>query len=186
MSQKCANYIDYLNFYILIHFLFLWALTRVKRFHNFAQCISIPDHFQVLLKDKSLVYNGLQALHCLLHLTSNRLLIQVTPFLKSTSFLCLTWTFKDGLYLQMNSASWIFLLSQFAEDVVKISHVKLSSGFSFKQLATAESCVGSSCWFHLRVVICEVSPMQVTSGFFSLVPLQIAFALVNYLIFDFE
>ena len=73
-----------------------------------------------------------RGLHCLLHLTSNRLLIQVTPFLKSTSFLCLTWTFKDGLYLQMNSASWIFLLSQFAEDVVKISHVKLSSGFSFK------------------------------------------------------
>ena len=82
----------------------------------------------------------------------------VTPFLKRRSLLWSTCTFKEGFNLQINKASWIFLLSQFEDDVDSISHWNRSPGFSCRNFDGAELWDGSSCCSNLDVEIKDVSP----------------------------
>ena len=144
--------------------------------YYFAQCISINEPFssdeeiQCCLIQLTNLCNVFRLLAIWRQMTPMHP-FYVTPFLNRSSFLCATWTLREGLYLHMNNASWIFRFNQFDEEVVRISHVKRCSSFSFRYLDGAESCLGSSCSLNLWVEIWAVSPMYESSGFVTLVPL---------------
>ena len=101
----------------------------------------------------------------------------VTPFWKRMSFLWITCLFRDGFSLQINKASWIFLLKPLEDDDERICQWNLSPMFSFRYLDGAESCFGSSCWSHRFSAICFVSPTYDSSGLLMLVPLYMTLAL---------
>ena len=158
-----------------------WAIMIypiIRRFFIlfYAQCISNLIHFPSDWYIRFSVFNWQNSILVSLQCLSD-VKYHVTPFWKRMSFLWITCLFRDGFNLQINKASWIFLLKPLADDEERICQWNLSPMFSFRYLDGAESCFGSSCWSHRFSAICFVSPTYDSSGLLMLVPLYMTLAL---------